>query len=116
MPHYATRRIRNTAAVLMLSSGLSHIAQLWFEETDTITLLTALTGMYYLVLALGLSGQSRFTVWITALSVAAAGAVRGPAWDANAPDPVLTAHLAVDAVVAALCVFILYRTRFADTD
>ncbi|MDJ0878788.1 MAG: hypothetical protein QNI86_09265 [Halieaceae bacterium] len=116
MAVYATRKIRNTAALLMMLSGISHVAQLWYRETNAATLLTALAGMYYLLLALGLSGQSRFTLWISTISVSAGGVMRTGQLGTAAPDPALAWHLAMDLSVAALCLYILYRTRFADMD
>ncbi len=116
MAVYATRKIRNTAALLMMLSGISHIAQLWLRETNAATLLTALVGMYYLLLALGLSGSSRFTLWVSAVSVTAGGAVRTGQLTTSAPDPALSWHLAADLAIAGLCLYTLYRTRFADMD
>jgi hypothetical protein len=100
----------------MMLNGVSHVAQLWLRETTAATLLTALGGMYYLLLALGLSGQSRFTLWISAVSVAAGGVLRGGQLAPGAPDPTLAWHLSLDLVVAALCLYILVRTRYADMD
>ncbi len=116
MAVYATRKIRNTAALLMMFNGVSHVAQLWLRETSAATLLTALGGMYYLLLALGLSGQSRFTLWISAVSVIAGAALRSGQLDPGTPDATLAWHLSLDITVAALCLYILYRTRFADMD
>ncbi len=116
MAVYATRKIRNAAAVLMMLNGISHVAQLWLRETNAATLLTALGGMYYLLLALGLSGQSRFTLLISAVSVTAGGAARIGQLSTTAPDPALAWHLGLDLTVAGLCLYILFRTRFADMD
>ena len=41
MSVYPTRKARNIAAFLTLLSGFSHVAQLWFRETDGTALLTA---------------------------------------------------------------------------
>lgn len=116
MAVYATRKIRNSAALLMMLSGVSHVAQLWFRDLNAATLLTALAGMYFLLLALGLSGQSRFTLWITTISVSAGAVVRTGQLGTAAPDPTLAWHLALDVSIAALCLTILYRTHYADMD
>ena len=116
MPVYATRKLRNIATVLILLSGLSHVGQLWFVKLDGAAILTALLGMFYLLIGLGLSGRSRFTLWLaTALPIAAACA--GIAGLADTPPGLLLLwHTAVDASVGGLCAYILYRTRHAEMD
>ena len=116
MTVYRTRKVRNLAALLFMLSGLSHVAQLWFRDTDGAALLTALLGMLYLLLALGLSGQSRFALWATSVT-AIPGAAAGTLLLSPDPfDPLVVWHYAVDGTVAALCLYILYRTRFAEMD
>lgn len=116
MPVYATRKLRNLAATLMLLSGLSHVGQLWFRELDGMALITALLGMFYLVLALGLSGQSRFTLWVSSVTVCASGMAGSQLLDLDALDPLLAWHLAVDALVVPLCLYVLFRTRHSEMD
>lgn len=116
MPVYASRKFRNTAAVLMLASGISHVAQLWFSEIDAFHLLEGLLGMYYLLLSLGLSGRSRFTLWITSISVIANAGFGLSRWLPDQPDLLLAWHILADALVALLCLYILYRTRYASMD
>lgn len=116
MPVYATRKFRNAAALLMLASGISHVAQLWFSDIDAFHLLEGLLGMYYLLLSLGLSGRSRFTLWITAFSVIANGGYGLGRWLPEQPDLLLAGHILADATVALLCLYILYRTRYASMD
>ena len=116
MPATTIRRVRNTAAVLMLTSGISHIAQLWFRDVDARALLLGLAGMYYLVLALGLSGRSRFTLWITIASVAASAGFGLSQWSPQQPEILLAWHILADATVALLCVYVLYQNRYALMD
>ncbi len=116
MSVYGTRKIRNLAAVLTLLSGCTHIAQLWFRETDGPVLLTALVGAVYLLLGLGLSGQSRFALWASAVAVCASAAGRIGLQTDPAADWLTIWHLMADTVIAALCLTILYRTRYADMD
>ncbi len=116
MPVYATRKIRNLAAALILLSGLTHVGQLWFVELARAALLTAIFGMVYLLIGLGLSGRSRFTLWV-AIVIPLAGATAGTTqWASYAPDPLQIWHLLADSIVPALCVYNLYRTRFAEMD
>ena len=116
MPIYTTRKFRNAAAALMLMTSVTHIGQLWFRETTPINLMIALVGVYYLLLTLGLAGQSRFTLWVTLASTILGGAAGSTLWDPEAPDVLLAWHLAADATVALLCVYLLYRTRYAEMD
>ncbi len=116
MSVYATRKFRNAAAMLMMLSGITHVGQLWFRDTTPLNLATALIGMYYLLLALGLSGRSRFTLWITSVSVLAGAAATSSLWTPGSPNPLLLWHLTADALVAALCLYLLFRTRYADMD
>jgi hypothetical protein len=115
MPDHHARNVRNLAAFLLMLSGISHVAQLWFRETDATALFTALVGMVYLVLALGLSGQSRFALWATGVTLVTDG-VNSVLWSPKAANPLIMWHIAIDGIVAVLCVYILYRTRFADMD
>jgi hypothetical protein len=116
VPVYATRRIRNFAATLMLLSGLSHVGQLWLVKLDSQAMLAALVGMLYLLIGLGLSGQSRFTLWIACALPAAAAAFGLSMLVDNMRQPLLIWHVAADALVATLCMYILFRTRHADMD
>ncbi len=114
IPSSRTRRLRDAAAALAFLSGLGHIAQLWFGPLDGAALLAALFGAVYLLLGLGLSGQSRFSV---ALGVALPAL--GVAGVALHPRPGEGAaaglwHIALDAALAALCLYILVQARRAE--
>jgi hypothetical protein len=116
MPVYATRNLRNLTAVLMLLSGLTHVGQLWFVKLNGIALLAALLGMFYLLISLGLSGRSRFTLWLASFLPAAAACVSVLKPEAS-PLPVLRlGHLGVDITVSCLCLYILFRTRHSEMD
>jgi hypothetical protein len=116
MPVYATRNLRNLAAALMLLSGLTHVGQLWFVKLNGIALLAALLGMFYLLISLGLSGQSRFSLWLaTGLPAAAAyAAVLKP--ETRLLPTLWPWHIAADIAVPCLCLYILFRTRHSRMD
>ena len=116
MSVYRTRKIRSAAAVILLLSGISHISQLWFRATDETALATALLGTIYLLMALGLAGQSRFALWVAAFTTMAAGGMRVSQMSDNPADPLLAWHLLADVCIAILCAAVLYRTRFAEMD
>ena len=56
MPVFATRKLRNIGAALMLLSGLIHIGSLWFNELNSVTLVVASFGVFYFLIGLGLAG------------------------------------------------------------
>ena len=116
MPVYATRKIRNLTAALMLLSGLTHIGQLWFVKLGADVVIAALLGMFYLLIGLGLSGQSRFTLWIASVLPAAGAAAGISLLLDNMHQPLLLWHVAADTLVATMCIYILIRTRHADMD
>ena len=57
------RRLRNFAATLVTLSGIAHIAALWHRELTEAALLDALLGSVYLIIGLGLYGQSFGTLY-----------------------------------------------------
>jgi len=116
MPVYATRKLRNIATILILLSGLTHVAQLWFVKLDGTTILTALLGMSYLLIGLGLSGQSRFTLWLATGIPAAAAVTEIAGLSASPPGLLLLWHTGTNITVALVCAYILYRTRHAQMD
>ena len=64
MPVVETRKVRDLAAALMLLAGITHVAQLWIYPLDGATIFAALFGMFYFLIALGLAGRSRFSLWV----------------------------------------------------
>ena len=103
------RRLRNFAATLVTLSGIAHVAALWHRNLDETALLDALLGSVYLIIGLGLYGQSRFTLFMgIAIPAAVAAYLRTTSPDG---DPVYSARLAVDVTVVFCCAVILWRVR-----
>ena len=104
-------RLRNSAATLLTISGISHIAALWFWDIGGEVLAGALFGGFYLIIGIGLYGQSRFALF-TAIIVPATGA-----WLAlnNTAVETLTllglAHLSIDFVVILFSAIVLFAVR-----
>ena len=116
MPVYATRKLRNLAAGLMLASGLTHVGQLWFVALDGEVLVGALLGMFYLLISLGLSGQSRFSLWI-AVVLPTMGVYLGlQSLAQTIASPLEWWHLLADSAVAISCAYILVKTRHVVMD
>jgi hypothetical protein len=116
MAALAARRLRNLAATLLLLSGCTHIAQLWFVQLDGIALLGALLGVIYLLTSLGLAGRSRFSLWVAAILPLLGAAAGVTVLDKGEPAYLMYWHLAADVTAAVLSGSILVRTRFVEMD
>ena len=116
MSVYRPRKARYLAACLTFLSGFSHVAQLWFRETDGTALLTAAVGMIYLLLGLGLSGQSRFALWATAVAAGTGASAGSRLLSEGTSELLILWHKFADVIIALLCVYILYTTRDVDMD
>ncbi len=116
MPLAATRRARDLAAALMLGGGVLNIAQLWFFPLAGTTIVAAVFGLMYLLIFLGLAGQSRLTLWL-AVIIPGIGVAAGIARYVS-PDPaeIALVNVALNLTVIIICATILLRTRHADMD
>jgi hypothetical protein len=74
VPHRST--LRAATAAIVTATGIAQVAMLWVLPLEAATLLTALLGLLYLLLALGLSGISRFAIGL-AVGFCALRAVTG---------------------------------------
>ena len=72
-------------------------------------MIDALLGAVYLIIGIGLFGQSRFTLFMAILVPGAA------AWYAagtvTLPDPIYTARFTVDAMVMLFSLLVLWHVR-----
>jgi len=101
--------LRNTAATLMCLSGTLQIAALWLRELNGTALADGLWGTVYLLIGIGLFGQSRFSLFMAMLFPAAATGIL--LYTIPQPDQVYTLRIAVDVVVVLLCAIVLWETR-----
>lgn len=104
-------RLRNCAALLALISGMAQSASLWFLPTSASLLMTALCGSAFLLLALGLFGVSRFSLFLGVTLPALR------AWFGLWPLPVdaaETLRLLADAGIAILCIPVLWSSLRPD--
>lgn len=109
MASYPGALLRNTAAVLMCMSGALQIATLWLRELTGVALGDVLCGTVYLVIGIGLFGQSRFSLFMAILVPSVATAVLlYLVWP---PAQIHTLRMSVDVVVALLCAIVLWETR-----
>lgn len=93
----------------MCLSGAGHIAALWLRDLNGAAILDAVQGSVYLILGIGLFGQSRLSLVLALLVPAAAIAFVVH----SAPEPVATYRLrsAVDGLIIVLCLCELWRVR-----
>ena len=72
-------RLRNLAALLVTLSGIGQVGMLWFRPLTGAVITDAVIGFTYIIIGIGLQGQSRFTLFVaiavpaTVAALAAAG-------------------------------------------
>jgi len=64
MPRPISTFPRLLAAWLVTLSGAGRVASLWFRELDESAVMSLLVGAVYLIVGIGLFGQSRFTLFV----------------------------------------------------
>lgn len=109
MPDKLVDALRNLAAVLMTFSGIGHVASLWLRELSAGALTDASLGAVYLIIGIGLFGQSRFTLFMAIIIPATAAGLLLYAFPN--PGQVHTARLAVDAIVILCSTIVLWHVR-----
>ncbi len=103
------RTLRLTSACLLTLSGAALISALWLRELGEAAVLDALLGATYLIIAIGLFGQSRFSLFVAAvIPGAVALTVLRTTGGVLAVDQL---RIAADAIVALSCAWILWRVR-----
>ncbi len=102
-------QLRNFAAILITLSGIGHIAALWMRALDGAALLDACLGGVYLIIGIGLFGQSRFTLFMAMLIPATTAAFVVTTF----PDlgQAHTARVAIDALVIFCSALVLWHVR-----
>lgn len=101
--------LRRVAATLMCLSGTGQIAALWLRDLTGMAVADALAGFLYLVIGIGLFGQSRLPLSLGIVIPAAAIALieyAGPQ-----PAQSYRLHSAIDALVILFCIIELWRVR-----
>ena len=97
--------LRPLAALLTGLSGAAQVASLWFRPLQEAALLDAVAGSLYLLLALGLAGSSRFSLF---LGIALPSGMLALQLSQGASGESLAQlRLAVDLLVPMLCALLL---------
>ncbi|MEM9256451.1 MAG: hypothetical protein AAGA91_13465 [Pseudomonadota bacterium] len=100
--------LRYIAATLVVASGVAMLASLWSGELIPYTVLTAIVGGIYIILGIGLYGQSRFSLFVGAVMPLTL------AWyqiNQGIADAAGELQFAVNLCIAALSLTVLWQVR-----
>lgn len=101
---------RRLAAVLMLVSGVTHVAQLWFYPENHSAWGASVFGAVYFGLGLFLSlSKGRAALWLTAVLPSLGGALGVWRFIQLHRNPFSVFHVAIDLIVVPCCVYLLTR-------
>jgi len=110
LPHSkSTSSARIAAAVIASVSGLGQIASLWLRDLSGAAVGDALLGAVYLLIAIGLFGRSRLSLFLAAI-VPAAAAI-STAYRMPHPEDITVLRIALDLIIVVLSTLELWRTR-----
>ena len=98
---------RKLAARLLLLSGVTHIAQLWFYPTAIIA---AMFGGLYLLIGVRLLQPGRAALWFAATGPSIGGALGVYRFLYLEPNPFSVFHVCIDLVVVPACIWLLLRS------
>ena len=101
--------VRIAAAVVAGASGLGQIAALWLRDLSGAAVGDALLGAVYLLIAIGLFGQSRLSLFLAAV-VPAAAAI-SIAYSMPHPEDLTVLRIAMDLSIIVFSTLELWRTR-----
>ncbi|MEE4144341.1 MAG: hypothetical protein V2I26_06035 [Halieaceae bacterium] len=104
-------RLRVLAALLITLSGIGQVAALWFRELTGAALIDAFIGVVYIIIGIGLQGQSRFTLFLAIAAPAAAAALVLNASPPGAPGALQIGRLLTDLAVIICSTVVLANTR-----
>jgi hypothetical protein len=93
----------------MAGSGIAHIASLWFRDLDERAVAALLLGAVYLIIAIGLFGQSRFTLFMAIIVPGSVALTSLP--DIQLQQLIPATSIAIDLLVAALSLTVLWQVR-----
>jgi len=81
---------------------------LWFRPLSQETLLEAVLGSAYIIIGLGLFGQSRFSLF---MAILVSGVMASLAFDNRAETDILSLRVYIDTSIVALSVIVLWCVR-----
>ena len=104
-------RLRVFAALLITASGVGQVSLLWFRDLTANTLTGAFIGVVYIIIGIGLQGQSRFTLFVAIAVPLAAAALLLNVVPGGAPSTLQIIRLTVDLLVVICSALVLANTR-----
>lgn len=104
-------RLRVLAAVLITLSGIGQVALLWFRDLTGGAVVDALIGVVYIIIGIGLQGQSRFTLFVAIAVPAAAATMVLETTPEGALSSLQIGRLGIDAAVILCSALVLANTR-----
>jgi hypothetical protein len=107
-------RLRNLAALLITLSGVGQVAMLWFRELNGAAVIDAVIGFTYIIIGIGLQGQSRFTLFVAIAVPTAAAAWVMESVASNGPGSLQLTRLVLDVTVVMCSTVVLANTRKQD--
>lgn len=109
--------IRRLAAVLMLVSGVTHVAQLWFYPENRSAWGASVFGAIYFGLGLFLVlSKGRAALWAAAILPSIGGALGVWRFIQMHRNPFSVFHVAIDLIVVPCCIYLLTRRGAASKD
>jgi hypothetical protein len=109
MPNNPVSFLRTLAASLICVSGIGQIAALWLRELNDTALADGLLGSVYLIIGIGLFGQSRFSLVLAIIIPATAISVI--LYTQPQPEQPYNLHIAIVLVVVLCSTIELWRVR-----
>lgn len=104
-------RLRNLAALLITLSGVGQVAVLWFRELTGAAVIDAVVGITYIIIGIGLQGQSRFTLFVAIVVPATAAAYILQTSPAGTLGSLQLTRLGLDLAVILCSALVLANSR-----
>lgn len=104
-------RLRNLAALLVTLSGVGQVAMLWFRPLTGEAVIDAVIGIVYIIIGIGLQGQSRFTLFV---AIAVPATVAGLIVNSEPLETMASlqrTRVALDAAVMLCAAIVLAKTE-----
>jgi hypothetical protein len=108
-PNQLTITLRLLAASLVTLSGAGRVASLWFRDLDQQAVFALLLGAVYLIVGIGLFGQSRFVLFVSIALCSTVALYSLPFIDTF--PPLQQTGIATDIIVVCLSAIVLWQVR-----
>ena len=102
-----SRALRVFFAVMTAVSGVAQIATLWFGTLTEAAVVDSVIGAAYLIVAIGLFGQSRFSLFVAALLPG----YMALALALSEPTDLERLRMASDTIISLGSVLLLWHSR-----